>query len=99
MLIHVDLDRLEKHLHILEQQLAQGRQNAELLRRWRASAAMDPETDPALIDRQIRFMERQIQNTRSKQDFLENMVALLRRANYQMQDKAASAEDALKQLK
>lgn len=98
MLIHVDLDKLEKHLRILERQLAQARQNTEFLELWRDSAAVDPNMDMALIDRQIHFMERQKQGIRAKQELLESIAAQLRRTNYQMEEKAASAENALKRL-
>lgn len=98
MLIYVDLTQFRKHLGIVDQQLAQERRNAELLRQWRTDAAMDPGTDFELIERQIRFVERQIQNTRKKQDYLENLAADMFRVKRQMGEKITSAEEALKQL-
>lgn len=99
MLIHVDFSKLENHLHILERELTQQRQNTELLNQWRLAATIQSSSNLELIEREIRFMELQMRNTRNRKNFLENMEDLLRRANYHLRNEIASAEDALKQLR
>lgn len=98
MLIRVDLAGMEKHLLILEQEMIQERRNTEMLAQWRQTTSIDPNADLTLIDRQICFMEQQIQNTLKKKIFLAEMVELLSRTNYHMGEKVASAENALRQL-
>lgn len=99
MLIHVDFSKLENHLHILERELTQQEQNTELLHQWRLAATIQSNLNLELIEREIRFMELQMRNTRDRKNLLENMEELLRRANYQLRNEITSAEDALKQLR